>query len=128
MNFLSSDSTTTTQDATSTPVVSIDLSGATALRISASAEINTAATARFTAPTWQNLSDLWDLRRKKLLAIEDAVRILERDPSAADLPDCEAEIAIGCIARRGPPLVPVTAGQPGPMLAHAPQIVRSEAR
>lgn len=118
---------------TSTPAVApvasirVEPSSATALRISDGPAMNTAAVRQFTAPTWQALSDLWELRHKKLLAIDSAVGILERDPDAADLPDCEAEISVHCIAKRGLAARRPATEQPSPKFAHAPQIIRKVA-
>jgi len=41
-----------------------------------------------------------ELRKKKLYAVENAARILERDPAAADLPSCAGEVSGSCIAQR----------------------------
>lgn len=41
-----------------------------------------------------------ELRRKKVDALENAARILERDPAAADLPACAGEVSGSCIAQR----------------------------
>jgi hypothetical protein len=119
--------TISTPGAAPAPSVSVEPVGATALAISAGPAINTAAVRQFSAPTWQVLSDLWELRYKKLLAIDSAVQILERDPDAADLPDCEAEISLHCIAKRGLGAARPAAEQPRPKLAHAPQITRKVA-
>ncbi|HEV3009086.1 MAG TPA: YDG domain-containing protein [Burkholderiales bacterium] len=121
--------TSTPSAAPVAPSLNVEQTAATALRVSNSPAINTAAVPKFTLPTWQVLSDLWELRRGKLLAIESAVRILERNPNAADLPDCgtEVEVASNCIVERRSSPRRAAAEQPSPKLAHVPQITRKVA-
>jgi hypothetical protein len=60
-----------------------------------------------------------ELRKKKLYAVENAVRILERDPAAADLPSCTGEVSGNCIAERPAQLGPRDASErAAPELAH----------
>jgi len=46
------------------------------------------------------IATMSEVRKKKLYAVENAVRILERDPAAADLPSCAGEVSGNCIAER----------------------------
>jgi len=65
------------------------------------------------------------LRAQKLQALESAVRILEEDPAAADLPDCAGAVSGGCIAQRPPgDGEAISFDQTGPTTAYLPAIER----
>jgi hypothetical protein len=67
-----------------------------------------------------------ELHSQKVQALESAVRILERNPAAADLKPCGgAQLAGNCIAQR--PAEPMRRSVPTPALANLPAIERKVA-
>jgi hypothetical protein len=75
------------------------------------------------------LDDMEQLRNRKKVALEDALRILERDPTVADLKPCVAdELAGNCIAQRpAKPHSPPGGAAPAPAEAYLPAIQRKVA-
>jgi len=61
-----------------------------------------------------------EMREQKRRALDKAVRILEQDPTIADLQPCAGAIGGDCIALRDPPPRRVARDLPVPKLTHLP--------
>jgi filamentous hemagglutinin family protein len=101
--------TTTTVSATTgfepSTVATADMTGAGAT-ISSETSSNSSLVALSVRPDFvlpdisHLIAAMSELRKKKVDAVENAARILERDPAAADLPACAGEVSGNCIAER----------------------------
>ncbi|HYD04319.1 MAG TPA: caspase family protein, partial [Reyranella sp.] len=80
-----------------------------------------------TAATAQLIQSMNQMREQKTIAVEKAIRVLEQNPSIADLKPCVGGSGGDCIAVRAPGAQVSREGLPRPKLAHVPTIERKVA-